>query len=75
MQIERGIPIPEDHGVRRRRSQLPFARMEVGDSVLVPADSARRMLMAAATWKRRHPGWDYTTRKASDGTMRLWRTR
>lgn len=72
MEIESGIPIPPMRS-GRTKTKLPFADMQVGDSVLVPVEDGRRMIEAAGTFKRRHDGWDYTTRMTSKG-LRIWRT-
>ena len=68
MIIEKGIPIPD----RRRDGGITgtLRKMSVGDSFLIPAEMNRASAHIAAT----KLGITITTRKQSDGTVRVWRT-
>jgi hypothetical protein len=71
--IETNVPPPAFHANSPgRRAVYPFAALQVGDSFLATGEHARRAGGAAKIWKRRHPGWDYTTRVEKGGT-RVWR--
>lgn len=52
--------------------RYPFDTLGVGQSFVVPSEQGDLVRSAAKMWKRRHPGWDYTTR-SRDGTTRVWR--
>jgi hypothetical protein len=74
MKIERGVKLPPARAARNEVYQ--WAKMRLGDSITVDIDleTRRRAQSAASTYKRRHPGWDYTTRlEPEDGVMRIWR--
>jgi hypothetical protein len=43
--------------------------MEIGDSFI----GEKNAVSAAGQYKKRTPGWDYTTRKEAD-CYRIWRT-
>lgn len=64
--------IPKRTG-RGRPPIYPFRNMQVGDSIFVPTDDVAMVRNAAASYKTRHPGWNYTTR-ASAGGVDIWRT-
>lgn len=77
MKIEKGIPVPNRMGCGGRKTTYPFAKMKVGDSISVLYQSENGRVCSlknlAASYKRGHPGWDYTTRLADDRkTIRLW---
>ena len=75
IEIEAGIPVPGRYvhsGIWRPRI-YPFPAMQVGDSFAAPADRANAVRFSAAQWKRRHPGWDYTSR-VEGCVIRVWRT-
>lgn len=74
--IDKNLPIPNPTG-QGRHSIYPFARMEVGDSFLVPPsmcpprtglNGARR---SVSMYAKRH-GTKFTCRKTPDG-LRVWR--
>ena len=69
MQIVDNIPVPESP--KGSYVRYPFAEMKPGDSFLAPFTNGVRE--AATQWKKRHPGWDYTTRTQGD-SIRLWCT-
>lgn len=70
--VVKDIPLPADRLGTGRPGKYPFAALDVGHSFSAPAGEASRIGDAAKVWKRRHPGWDYMTRK-SGGEIRLWR--
>ena len=63
--IERGIPLPPRP---RQVSKYPFGRMEVNESVYVPASDAAHARDAAYHIKGRR----FATR-SENGGMRIWR--
>lgn len=75
IEIENGVPVPEKyvHSGPGRPRIYPFSTMQVGDSFALPADRANVVRFSASQWKRRHPGWDYTSR-VDGGVIRIWRT-
>lgn len=64
--IEKNVPLPS------RANKWPFARMEVGDSVVIPAAEAHRGRSASQAIER-SKGWKFATRRESGG-LRIWRT-
>lgn len=73
-QIEKGIPVPP----RNQWTTYPFAKMEVGDSALMPPKDGeiqmklRERVSAAITWTKRGNTKNFCTR-AVDGGIRVWR--
>jgi hypothetical protein len=65
--VESGVPLPAKGNARRC---FPFAEMKVGDSFVAAHIGC---VAAAGVWKKRNPGWDYTSRKQNGG-FRIWRT-
>jgi hypothetical protein len=65
-ELESKVELPES-----RYMDFPFAEMKVGQSFIV---NDFRVRSAASQWKKRHPGWNYTTRAVGQGKYRLWRT-
>ena len=64
------VPIPP----RRPKKQfLPWGDLAVGQSFLVDGARGDAARQAASQHKRRHPGWDYTSRREGAG-LRVWRT-
>jgi hypothetical protein len=62
------------------KSEYGFAKMEVGDSILVTADEgenfgamALKVRPAISYWSRRHPGQKFKPKKVSNRSIRLWR--
>lgn len=55
--------------------RYPFFAMCVGSSFCVPKEIAGHARLAASDFKKewRHLEWDYTARKQSDGSLRVWR--
>lgn len=68
-QIESGVPVPE---ARNGRSRYPFAKMEAGDTFVVPGDENKGVRSAAHSYGKRH-GRTFTCRRQGDGTVRVWR--
>jgi hypothetical protein len=72
--IEKGIPVPEV--VRAGSTYIAvFESMEPGDSFLVPADCAKRVMDYACKWARRTGGRKFTQRRLAEGSnVRIWRS-
>ena len=77
--VESGVPLAVNRGGRGRKpTAFPLHQMAVGDSFLIPCDTAekktvdswRRKLLVA---KKRMEGGKWTTAIVSDG-IRVWRT-
>jgi len=68
IKIEKGVPVP----MAGSRHGWPFDKMEVGESFTVPHLLRSQAGQAAGQWKRRHPGFDYTTRRVGE-LVRIWR--
>lgn len=68
--IEKNVPMPE--GRTPRPVIWPFALMQVGDSVLIPADKAKAARTVAGQVSRRRD-MKFITRAVEDG-IRVWRT-
>jgi hypothetical protein len=66
--IEKNIPIPPARG---GNGAFPFADMEIGDSVLVPEEDAKRARASAAAATKRGPG-KYSVRTVENG-VRVFR--
>ena len=65
------VPLPQK---RVKAFTLPLATMGVGQSFFVDGVTGGHATReAVAQYKRRHPGWDYTTRREGAG-LRVWRT-
>jgi hypothetical protein len=64
------VPVPTN---APQYVKYPFADMPVGASFLLPRSERLKVSGAAANWKKRHPGWDYTSRTSEEG-LRFWRT-
>lgn len=70
--IEKGVPIPA-RGLRAD-SAFPFMDMEIGDSIEVPADFAKKARAAAHGFAKRE-GIRLTCRAQPDGSVRIWRVK
>lgn len=70
--IEKGVPIPA-HRLRADYA-FPFMDMEIGDSIEVPADFARKARAAAHGFAKRE-GIRLTCRSQPDGSVRIWRVK
>lgn len=70
--IDRDVPIPS----RAPTEETPFARLAVGESILVPASLATASRGQCAALKRRRAatGWSYVSRSYPDKSVRFWRT-
>jgi hypothetical protein len=74
MKIETHIPLPTSGQTRRGKTPTyPFGELPVGGSFAVRPALAEKAATAARAWKRRHPGWDYVTRK-TEAEFRVWRS-
>ena len=65
----RKAPLP----AKRDRTRYPISKLKVGECFDVPGAQTLNVRFAATQYKRRHPGWNYTSRSQPDGTLRLWR--
>lgn len=83
--IDKDVPLPPKRvDLKPRTAKYPFAQMEVGDSFSVPLTgerrnngyvSATRLTSAAASHKKRNPGWNFAIRTLpEDSVVRIWRT-
>ncbi len=70
IEIEKGVPVP----TQPINNVYSFGAMEIGDSFILDQAQTDRVRPAASVYKRRHPGWDYTSRTQPDGSVRIWRT-
>ena len=69
----RPIPIPQSTGPGRRRlHSWPFDKIGVGESFTTDSANRAKVMGAAKSWKRSHPGWNYTA-ETKGGTTRIWR--
>lgn len=73
MDIQTNIPVPPRMPRKGKPALYPFAELPIGGSFAIAASDAERLGSAAKQWKKRHPGWNYCTRKDSS-EIRLWRT-
>jgi hypothetical protein len=69
--IESNVPVPETRG-RSTGLQFPFEQMQIGDSFFLEKEKIATARTAADSYRKRHPEWDFTTRKDGEG-CRLWR--
>lgn len=69
-EISKDFPIPKTI-TRGAPSKHPFAKMDVGDSVLVTED-AKKMQVYCHVYGRQ-AGKKFTTRKQPCGGVRIWR--
>ena len=72
IEIQTDIPIPISS--KQGTPKYKFGDMKIGHSIGLTAAELERGRIAAAQWKRRYPGWNYTARRESDGSGRIWRT-
>lgn len=85
IKIEKNVAIPANSERKPHKTKYPFRDMEVGDSFAIKLSSTvskwskrpvniDRLTNSAYLYKKRHAGWDYTTRISyRDNTVRLWR--
>ena len=69
MQIRHDVPPPPD----RPRLSWPFDILGIGGYFDAPPDTTLRARLAAASYKRNHPGWRYISRTLLNGSVRFWR--
>ena len=69
MEIEKGIPFED--GRTASITKYPWARMEVGDSFLVP-DRTQKAMGGCARYHAKRLGRKYKAAKVQDG-VRVWR--
>lgn len=72
LKIDKDVPIPMRGSWQGLGRKYPFEEMEVGDSFFVTDVSPKSVRTSANGWKKRHPGFDYTSR-VIDGGTRVWR--
>ena len=74
--IEKDKIFGGDVGVRGRsakgKSKYPFPEMVVGDSVLIPEAQAQAARLSAGKFGRMY-NMTFVSRKAEDGSVRIWR--
>jgi len=71
--IRRGVPIPPV--VRaHRRCEFPWLQMQPGDSIDVAEPKWQKVRHSFGSWRTRHPGWQFTSRRLPDGSLRVWVT-
>jgi hypothetical protein len=66
IKIEKGVPLPERH--RLHGISAIMQKMEIGDSIVIPASSRSNM----KAYANRHK-IDITTRAINDKEVRVWR--
>jgi hypothetical protein len=74
--VETGVPLPP-RALPTRSSKYPFAHMAVNDSFFVPADDAKRTIMACYGYAKRRDNVKFTYRTVDeDGErgVRIWRS-
>ena len=71
IKIEKGIKAPEKRV--GGNIKYPFSDMKVGDSFVVNAAKKQSLYLCISKYKRRHKGWDYTTRTIDGDDLRVWR--
>lgn len=67
--IERGVPIPDRHRLKRHYLQSVLRQMRAGDSIYFPGLDTRNLYQAGVTAFGQH---NFTTRRESGGA-RIWR--
>jgi len=68
IKIEHGIKVP----AKNLYVSYPFTDMKIGDSIFIGFGDIQGLRCAATVHKRRHPEFNYMTRKTEKG-YRLWR--
>lgn len=72
--IDKSVPLPDDRQPQPgRRTVFPWGTMEVGESFVVTERNRMSAASSASQYKKAHPGWEYTSLKQEDGTIRFWR--
>tara|TARA_R110000751_G_C13655179_1_gene468507 strand:- start:230 stop:502 length:273 start_codon:yes stop_codon:yes gene_type:complete len=84
MRIEKNVPLPKHLADRVNLGDLPLARMKVGDSIVIGADSKKDLSrklksvrMRALRFSKKHPHFKFKTAQET-GTngvaqIRVWR--
>jgi len=80
IQVEKGIPVPEDGGLGRPRlNKYGFHELEfeVNDSILVKDRKLVKAFLshAFARAKRSNSGQKFLSRKVGDNQWRIWRVK
>ena len=73
--ILKGIPLPPSNAGRKQSH--PFAEMEVGDALDVPAKNFNCATAAAVYWRRKFPDRKFVGRTINENgrtVYRFWRT-
>ena len=84
MRIERNVPLPKHLADRVNLGTLPLARMKVGDSIVIGADSKKDLLrklksvrMRVLRFSKKHPHFKFKTAKevthSGVAQIRVWR--
>ncbi len=73
VKIEKGIPVPDKHFTKRKYDVI-FDQMEIGDSFVVENEVERQRIVAYC-YAGRHKklGERYCSRKVGDNQYRVWR--
>ena len=76
LKIEKNIPIPAPHRGVNRPLKYPWDKLEIGDSVLIPAKnkSDKETIRTAATSYGRKRKMLFVSRTV-EGGVRVWRTK
>lgn len=69
-EIEENVPLPP----ARTTNMYSFRKMSVGSSFEVPKSEHKKLVVAAAQYKKRNPGFNYVTRTIDTSRVRIWRT-
>lgn len=72
--IDKDVPIPKKTKGSGRRTVYPLDKMELGDSFVVPLEQ-RKDLSVRIRYQAKKTGRAFTTRKISDTSVRVWRTK
>ncbi len=65
---------PSKHGTRVLGARKAIRAMQVGDVVEAPHSTALSYRGAACWMKGLRKGWDYSSKRSEDGSIRIWRT-
>jgi len=71
VQIESGIPIPDDRRVNldSKAPKYPWRHLQIGESFVAPAHASTSVTRANKVYGDRK----FTARRLGDGTCRFWR--
>lgn len=76
LSVQAGVEIPA-RAFPSRESKYPFGTMELNDSFFVPADDAKRTIMACYGYAKRRGGVKFSYRTVEENGsrgVRVWRT-